>query len=231
MIMTEERCLSAVRLFAALSPQGRAQIEKRCKWASADTAEFLVHHGDNSSEVYFVTKGRARVSIYGGNGRAVRYREIKTGDYFGEFAAIDGQERSASVEALEPCSMARLSSADFLECLHRHPDISIALLQNAIGEIRVLTERVFELSTLTVGHRVQAEQLRLARKGTVSAGWGRIAPAPRQHDFADRIGTNREGVSREFGNLEALGVIRRDKTRSIDCDLVKLEMLVIQDGK
>ena len=231
MIMTEERCLSGVRLFAALAPKDLEDIEKRCKWASAGKDEFLVHHRDDDRDVYFVTRGRAQVSIYGSNGRAVSYREIKAGDYFGEFAAIDGQERSASVEALEPCSMARLSSADFRECLRRHPDISIALLQNAIGEIRTLTERVFELSTLTVGHRVQAELLRLARKGMVSAGWGLIAPAPRQSDFADRIGTNREAVSREFSKLDALGVIKRGKSRSINCDLAKLEMLVNQDGK
>lgn len=230
MIAVPDRSLAAVSLFAALPPDARHQIAGRCKWVSAAPGQIIVHHGDTTRDVYFLTTGHARVNIHAASGRVVSYRDIKAGDYFGEFAAIDGRERSASVEAREDCCVARLTSADFIDCLRQHPDVAVALLRNAIGQIRVLTERIFELSTLTIAHRVQSELLRLARAGEINQGWGVIRPAPKQEELASRIGANREAVSREFGTLTKLGVIKREKSRALHCHLEKLVNLAAAGG-
>ena len=48
----------------------------------------------------FIVAGRLRVVNYAASGREVAYAVIEAGSQVGELAAIDGEPRSASVEAL-----------------------------------------------------------------------------------------------------------------------------------
>jgi len=73
--------------------------------------ELIIAHGDRDRDVFFILDGQARVTLFSGLGREVAYRDIQPGDIFGELAAIDGRERSASVIALELTRTARLSAA------------------------------------------------------------------------------------------------------------------------
>jgi hypothetical protein len=65
--------------------------------------------------------------------------------------------------------------------------------------VRLLTERVYEFSTLVVRKRLIKELLRLAEQGGENDA--RIDPAPRHFDLAARISTHREAVSREMSAL------------------------------
>jgi CRP/FNR family transcriptional regulator, cyclic AMP receptor protein len=53
-----------------------------------------------------MTLGEVRVTIYSSVGKAVSFRELAAGEIFGEFPAIDGGSRSASVEARTNCLIA-----------------------------------------------------------------------------------------------------------------------------
>jgi CRP-like cAMP-binding protein len=96
-----------------------------------------------------------------------------------------------------------------------------------VGQIRVLTTRVFEFSTLAVNNRIQAELLRLARQaGGVDGNIATIEPAPKHAEIASRISTHREAVAREISRLEALGLLQRKSRRIIITDLRRLARMV-----
>ena len=61
---------------------------------------------DTSDEVYFLLTGGAHVAIRAVDGKAVTFRELAAGGMFGEYAAIDGRPRSATVEARTSCLVA-----------------------------------------------------------------------------------------------------------------------------
>jgi CRP-like cAMP-binding protein len=84
---------------------------------------------------------------------------------FGEIAAIDRKPRSASIEALETCTIASLSSDQFEALLLREPSVAMATLREIAADVRRLSERVFEFSTMAVRNRIHAELLRLAGQG------------------------------------------------------------------
>ena len=92
------------------------------------------------------------------------YGDIRAGQWFGDFAAIDGSSRSADVIALEDTLAATLTPALFLRLLHEHPSVCDCMLRRLVGCVRDLTERIYDFSTLGVQNRVHAELLRLARK-------------------------------------------------------------------
>jgi CRP-like cAMP-binding protein len=145
---------------------------------------------------------------------------------FGEISAIDRRPRSASVEALEACTVASLSARDFEQLMLREPAVATAVLRHLAAEVRRLSERVFEFSTMVVQNRVQAELIRRAAEAGQTSGEAVLSPAPSLSDIADRISTHREAVSRELSRLTTLGLLRREHGDLRITDVARLTKLV-----
>ena len=91
-------------------------------------------------------------------------------------------------------------------------------------EIRELTTRVFEFSTLAVRYRIQAEILRLAELSACTGKVAHIVPAPTHAEIASRTSTHREAVTRELNRLAQMGILEQQNRelwiigcRSIGC--------------
>lgn len=201
--------LARIAVFAGLPPDALRRIEQRCAWRRYQPGEPIVSHLDPSDEVFFIALGEVRVTIYSSVGKAVSFRELGAGEMFGEFPAIDGGPRSASVEARTNCVIASMPGASFRDLLTSEPGLAQALLPRLVKTIRALTTRVYEFSTLAVNNRIQAELLRLASLTTRDGKTARIVPAPTHVEIASRISTHREAVTRELNRLSKIGVIER----------------------
>jgi len=201
--------LEKVGVFADLPADTRMRIQKRCAWRHYEPGEPIVDHLDASDDVFFITAGEARVSIYSVAGKAVTFTDLGPGDMFGEYAAIDGARRSATIEARTSCNVASMSGSVFRELLQQEPVVMMALLRQFVAKIRTLTTRVYEFSALAVNNRIQAELLRLARLAPQEGKSARIVAAPTHSEIASRISTHREAVTRELNRLSRLGIIER----------------------
>ena len=122
--------------------------------------EAIIAHRDSGSDVFFLLEGRARVTLFSESGREIAYRDVGPGEIFGELAGIDGKPRSASVVALESARAARLPEAAFRDMVSTHPVFAWALLDHLSAQLRRMTDRVFEFSTLVVRKRLILELLR-----------------------------------------------------------------------
>lgn len=201
--------LKAIAIFAGFPTDALERIQLRCAWRRYVPGEPIVDYLDASDDVFFIVAGEVRVTIYSSVGKAVSFREMAAGEIFGEFPAIDGGSRSASVEARTSCLIASMSGASFRELLKSEPRLAQALLPRLVKTIRALTTRVYEFSTLAVNNRIQAELLRLASLGPRQGKCARIVPAPTHVEIASRISTHREAVTRELNRLSRTGIIER----------------------
>jgi CRP-like cAMP-binding protein len=220
------RSLQNAFILRNVTDSARLKLERQCAWRNVSEKNCIIDYQDSTNDVYFLITGKARVIIYSASGKAVAFRDLGPGDVFGEFAAIDGQLRSATVEAVEPCFLAVIRAADFREVLAREPTIMAAMLEHAIAQIRSLTARIYEFSTLAVNNRIQAELLRLAQQGRILAGATRLTPAPTHLEIASRISTHREAVSRELSRLARLGLIERQGPALVIKDVKRLARMV-----
>lgn len=194
-------------------------------WASATLAtarsgRTLVSLGSSSDAVYVVVEGRVQVTLYSLAGREVILRSLDEGAIFGELAAIDGQPRSATIVALSDCTLASIDAVAFRQAVTATPEAALWLARRLTAQVRDLTERVFELNALKVSSRLHCELLRLSGAG------GAIEPAPTHADLAARIGTHREAVTREIGDLAARGILLQERRRITILDPAGLARLV-----
>jgi hypothetical protein len=95
-----------------------------------------------------------------------------------------------------------------------------------VRNVRTLTKRVYEFSTLAVNNRIQAELLRLAGLGTREGKGARISPAPTHAEIASRVSTHREAVTRELNRLSRVGIIERRSGALVVHDLDRLAAMV-----
>jgi len=131
------RALSSIEVFSGLDEQSREEIMSRCMWRDYAAGERIIMHGDKTTDVYFVTQGSVRASIFSENGREVAFHDLAAGSMFGELAAFDQLPRSTYVLTLTDVSLAVLSREDFLEVLSLHPAAMAAVLIHLSGLWRV----------------------------------------------------------------------------------------------
>lgn len=214
--------LDGIGLLAPLSAAERKALAARCSWRRYRTGERILSRDADSRDVLLIVQGRVRVVNYTASGREIAFAIIEAGGHVGELAAIDGEPRSASVEAAGDCLIAALGSRAFEELLMAHGAVALILLKNLARIIRRNDERIAELSILGAMQRVYRELLRLAQPSPEGAV---VQPLPTQESLAAHVGTTRETVARALGQLAKTGIARRRGRELLIRDPAMLEAL------
>ncbi len=219
----------------SLPSQERDTLMTLLKLHDHDPGEIVISQEENSKDVYFVIGGSARATIFSDEGKIVAYRDILAGAIFGELSAIDDAPRSASVVAVKKLRVGRLPQSSFRELIENSPKFTRVLLEYMTAQLRGMTARIFEFSTMLVRERLLAELLRMGEAATgeidpgASATSGgtiaRINPPPTHFDLATRISTHREAVSREMSKLTKQNLISKGDDGSLAIDMDGLRAL------
>lgn len=109
---SRSRPLAALRRassFVGLSMLALENIASRLEPVRFDAGEVIVRQGDQGDGFYLIDSGHVEVTV---DGYAVS--ELGPQASFGEKAMLRGAQRSATVTALEPSSLWRLSGQDFI---------------------------------------------------------------------------------------------------------------------
>ncbi len=218
--------LRKIPLLKELSNESIARLESQAVRLTFAKGQEIIARTDPTRDVFILLFGQARVTFYSAGGRAVAFRRIEPGDIVGEFAAIDGQGRSATVEAVRPCTVLSIGTQLFWDLIGADPAFAASVMRHLVGLLRSLTARIVEFSTLGVRDRIHCELLRIAKQALDDVGRSELNPAPTHSDLAARISTHREAVSRELSRLSKLGIIERKGRVITVINLAQLERMV-----
>lgn len=220
--------LKYVKLLEGVPIPALEELARQCRWRRVRAGQRVISRDAADNDVYLIVSGRVSITAFSAAGRQVMYGEIRAGEWFGDFAAIDGLSRSADVVAAEDTLVASMSPALFRQLLRDHAAVCDRMMRRLVNSVRELTERVFEFSTLGVQNRLHAELLRLARQAGVQGNMARIDPAPKHNDIAGHISTYREQVTRELSAMAKQGLIQRSGGALVIPNVERLERIVSQ---
>lgn len=208
-----------VALFAGLDAAALDRVAERSVVTKRPRGTEILSARDDTNDVFFILAGRLQVRNFAENGREFIFSEIGAGEIFGEFSALDGLPRSASVVAMEDSVVARMKAGDFVALLGSDFDLTLRLLRILTGKARGLSDRVFELIALNARDRICFELARLAGGGSRDGRRVKIDPAPTHYEIAARIGSHREAVTRELNNLVARGYVELGRRHVVILDI------------
>ena len=214
--------LRSIDLLQGLPAQRLDEIGRRCAWRHYEAGQRLVSREAADRDLHMIVAGTVRVTSYSAAGRETSFRDLPAGTSYGELSALDGRPRSVDVVAMSWALIASLSPADFKALLREEWIVNERVLLRLTDLVRRLTDRVLDLSTLTVQQRICRELLRLAREG-------RVDPAPRHAELASLVSTYREQITREISALVKAGVLAKDGNALIVRDLARLERMASAD--
>lgn len=220
--------LARMPLLADLSQQRLDALAAQCTWRRFEAGQPIVSRATNGGDVHLIVDGRVRIHVYAADGREVLFTHVQEGSIVGDFAAVDGGLRTTDAHASTRVLSASLPGADFKQLLRDEPRVEERYVRYLVGLVRMLTDRVIELSTLAVQNRIRAEVLRQARAAVEpDSDFARLEPAPRHADLAAQVGTTREQVTRELSALTRQGLLQKTGRALLVPDLHRLQELVL----
>lgn len=141
--------LASIELFEDLPAEAMTAIQEAARWKRFQPGEPILQPGETAAHgVYVILEGRVETYRATADGNPVALAELGRGQWFGEFAAIDGRAGSAAVRAKEAAFLAEIPQDTFMQLLHQYLAVSLRLTEHLIRVVRSLDERVSSLQGL-----------------------------------------------------------------------------------
>jgi len=137
------------------------------------------------------------------------------GDFFGEMAVLENEmARSASAMTMEDSILYVLKRKDFLWLMNQNPQISIKIMNTAMGRLRAANELIKDLTFRDARTRIMKGLFRLIEKHGVDSKTGVLIDLKLTHQqIADLTGTVRETVTKVMLDLQNQGYVKIDKKK------------------
>ena len=220
--------LREVPLFAELKDEDLSKLAHHFYLRKFKKKEIIFHQGDDSHMLYVVVKGRVRIFVTSPAGEETSIRLFSIYDMIGEFAAIDGQFRSTSAQAIVETTLLEIERIRFLETVRKVPDLSMTMIRFLVGKLRWTTNFAESIAQYDTAGRLLHILLHY------NEAWGREIEAGKhyeldldmsQADLATMVGARREWVNRILQDWRKKGLIesRHGKISFLDLPAVKKE--------
>ena len=119
--------LRNIGLFGALSDEVLGFLAGMLTVVQPTAGDTIFREGEEASEMFVVLGGEMEVMKKSRAAVDARVAVLGPGDWFGEMSIVDIQPRSATVRALAPGRLIRITAAD-LDALYRHDVRSYAII-------------------------------------------------------------------------------------------------------
>jgi CRP/FNR family transcriptional regulator, cyclic AMP receptor protein len=162
--------------------------------------------GDAADSVFYIQKGKVKVSILSDEGKEAVVALLGEGDFFGENCLIGLPRRTATVAAMTESVIMRLEKTTIMRVLREEPQFSEKLLTHLLARnVRVEADLVDQL--------FNSSEKRLARLLLLMANFGKegtpeeVIAKISQETLAEMIGTTRSRVNYFMNKFRKLGFI------------------------
>ena len=183
-----------------------ATIGEGRKLLVASKKEVIFAQGDGADAVFYIQKGKVRLSVVSKAGKEATIAIVHQGNFFGEGALAGQLLRMGSADAITDCELLRVDKIAMMDALHREhafSDMFVAyLLARNIRYEEDLVDQLFNSS-----------EKRLARVLLLLAHFGKegnpetVVPKISQETLAEMVGTTRSRVSFFMNRFRKLGFI------------------------
>jgi CRP/FNR family transcriptional regulator len=209
--------LCDIAFFAALDRQTMADVGRQMQHCEYRPGEYIMLEGEQPPGLFFVRRGRVRLSRTAPDGREQVLAMVGAGENFNAVPLFDERPNPTTARAMSPVDCLLLPRAALLKLLTRHPDLALAALRELAGQLRELVILVEDLAFRSVRERLARQLLKEAAEGTAELT---------HQELAERTGTVREIAGRALRQLAQEGMVRLERGRVIVLDREGLAQIV-----
>jgi len=148
-------------ILAELSELDRERFAPFLEQLSLDPGTVVVREGELDRSMYFVLRGRARITRAG-----MELGDVVRGGHFGELALLANRPRAASVTTTSELEVAMLSHELWEELSREHPTLALRVVQQLVNGVAI------RLKDMTDSVGLLLQERSLPRRTTVDVAVG-----------------------------------------------------------
>lgn len=192
----------------------------------------IVRRGEPADSLFIVRAGNLKASVTTISGRETTFDILGPGDVFGEVGLFSGGIRTASVTALEACTLDVLTQAALVALIERDPMISLLLLGVLAERVANLTDEVEELTSIDAPTRLARSLVKLAERfGAEHVPQNlQVQLKLSQQDLADLVGLSRVLVNGKLRAWQSENILSHKSGRLTIHDLPALRKIA-EEGR
>jgi CRP/FNR family transcriptional regulator, cyclic AMP receptor protein len=182
-----------------------AGLGRRIVQLKAEESFFL--QGSEADSIFYLQKGRAKLTVVSGAGKEATITLLSTGDFVGEESLAGALGlRLATATAISACTALKIERAEMIRVMHEEHAFSDLFL-------KFLLARSMRTQADLVDQLFNSSEKRLARILLLMAEFGQpgepesMIPQITQETLAEMIGTTRSRVSFFMNRFRKLGFI------------------------
>jgi CRP/FNR family cyclic AMP-dependent transcriptional regulator len=162
--------------------------------------------GDPSHAVFYIRKGKVRLTVVSKTGKEATIGVLNDGDFFGEGCLTGQPLRLYSATAMIDCSVMRIEKKSMMQVIHRERGFSNMF-------VAYLLTRNIRYEADLVDQLFNSSEKRLARILLLLAHFGKegkaetVIPQMSQETLAEMVGTTRSRVCFFMNRFRKLGFI------------------------
>jgi CRP/FNR family transcriptional regulator, cyclic AMP receptor protein len=183
--------------------------------------QIVFAQGAPAGQVFYVQKGRVKLSVVSKQGKEAVIAIFGVGDFFGEGCLAGQPLRMATASAVTDCTTLRLEKGATIRALHDNPGFSEMF-------ITYLLSRNIKVEEDLVDQLFNSSEKRLARLLLLLANFGKdgkpepVIPKMSQETLAEMIGTTRSRVSFFMNKFRKLGFIQYNGRLEVHSSLLSI---------
>jgi CRP-like cAMP-binding protein len=170
--------------------------------------EWVFVHGDPAESIYFLQKGRMKITALSEDGHEVVHEILGPGEIFGETSTLLGIPRTTSAQTLEASLLCEIRQNDFEWLLTTYPELSLQMLKSVGLRLKKAEAQLLNVICHDVSKRVREALLELIASESRIQADQPVRVKITQHDLASLIGASRQKTWQALKELEASGVLR-----------------------
>ena len=178
------------------------------------TDQAFFNQGDAADSIFFLQKGRAKLTVVSEKGKQATIAILSPGDFFGEGSLAMGPRlHLATASAVYACVAIKIKAEEMMRVMHEDRAFCDSFLS-------CLVARATRTQADLVDHILNSSEKRLARTLLLMAEGGKqgetqtLIPPITQETLAEMIGTTRSRVSFFMNRFRSLGLIEyKDRIR------------------
>jgi CRP-like cAMP-binding protein len=187
--------------------------------------ETFFSQGDPANTVFYLQKGRAKLTVVSQKGKEATITLLSAGDFVGEesLASFPGL-RLATASAVNTCTAQKVTRDEMARVMHDEPTFADLFL-------KFLLSRSMRTQADLVDQLFNSSEKRLARVLLLMAEFGKpgerdtFIPPISQETLADMIGTTRSRVSFFMNRFRKLGFISYNGRITVNKSLLNVVLL------
>ena len=216
--MTTADFLRSIDMFSELDDELLEPIVDQSKTLDLQRGDVLFQSGDDSSDLYIVTRGRIAIGNRSFDGRESLVALMESGDLFGEMPLFSNDGRSAEARALEESAVVVIPYQPVKDLYDENPSLLWRVVEMLVSRLKSTEIALADTMFVDVTGRTAKRLLEMAGESD------EFQLPITQEELAGMSGASRERVNKSISSFIKLGWLSQSGEKYIILDRKQLEI-------